>query len=154
MRKFLFGAAISLLVGGVAYAEDFIVVGSTDPHILKSATYSSGDRVLLAKGATLTLINGSGTLTRITGRSGGVVLPGAASSAPQPRFAALRALIERPQARRTFGAMRGGRYGDEACPKAADLTTIDQILAADENDCTAVAQEAMSTYMTSAAKPE
>jgi hypothetical protein len=151
VRKFLFGAAISLLVGGVAYAEDFIVVGSTDPSIAKSATYSSGDRVVLAKGATVTLINGAGALTRITSRPGGVVLPGSASSTPEPRFAALRALVERPQARRTFGAMRG-RDTDESCPKPADLTTIDQILAADAADCTGAAQEAMATYMAAAAK--
>ena len=151
MRKFLFGAAISLLVGGVAYAEDFIVVGSTDPSIVKNATYSSGDRLVLKRGATVTLINGSGALTRVTSRPGGVVLPGSASSTPEPRFAALRALVERPEARRTFGAMRG-RDTEESCPNPADLTTIDQILAADAADCTAAAKEAMTAYMDSAAK--
>lgn len=152
MRKFLFGVAVSLFIGGVAYADDFIVVSSTDPRIQKSATYSSGERVLLAKGATLTLINGAGTLTRVTGRPGGVVIPGSTTSAPQPRFAALRALIERPQARRTFGAMRG-RDTSESCPKPSELTTIDQILAADEADCTGAAQEAMTAYMANAGKP-
>lgn len=147
MRKFLFGVAMSLLVGGVAYAEDFIVVGSNDPRIPKSSTFSSGQHIALAQGKTLTLINGAGSLTRITGRAGGVVLPQSSTQGSPSRFAALRTLIERPQARRTFGAMRGGRYGDEACPKAADLTTIDAILAADKDDCTAVAQEAMNVYM-------
>ena len=145
---------MSLLVGGVAYAEDFIVVGSTDPGIQKSATFSSGQRINLARGSTLTLINGAGTISTLTGRPGGVVLPPATTQGSNSRFAALRALIERPQARRTFGAMRGGRYGDEACPKAAELTTIDAILAADKNDCTAVAQEAMTVFLANAGKPQ
>jgi hypothetical protein len=145
VRKFLFGVAVSLFVGGVAYAEDFIVVGSTDPHIAKSTVYSSGDRIPLARGSSVTLINGAGALTTVSGRDGGVVLPQSARRAGQPdNFAALRALIQRPQARRTFGAMRGGRYGDEACPKVSELTTIDSILAAQANDCVAVAQEALA----------
>lgn len=146
MRKFLFGvAAVSLLMGGVAYAEDFIVVGSTDPRIVKSSVYNSGERINIARGATVTVINSAGTLTTLTGRDGGVVLPQSARRAGQTdHFAAIRALLERPQARRTFGAMRGGRYGDEACPKASELTTIDAILAAEANDCVAVAQEALA----------
>jgi hypothetical protein len=154
VRKVVFGAVVGLLIGGVAYAEDYIVIGSTDPRIPKSSVFSSGERVPLAKGATVTLINGSGSLTTITGRPGGVVLPAAPSASNPDRMAALRSLIERPQARRTFGAMRGGRYGDEACPKASELTTIEAILAADENDCTAVAQEAMANLASGASKPE
>lgn len=153
MRKLLFGVAASLFVCGVAYAEDFIVVGSTDPRIPKSTVLNGGERVYLAKGATLTLVNGAGTVTTVTGRTGGVVLPQPAARAQPDRFAALRALLERPQARRTFGAMRGGRYGDEACPKVSELTTIDAILAADENECTAVAQEAMANLVNAAPKP-
>ncbi|MDX2233565.1 MAG: hypothetical protein NW200_03625 [Hyphomonadaceae bacterium] len=154
MRKFLFGAAISMMVCGVAYAEDFIVVGSTDPRIPKSTVYSAGQKIDLPRGATVTLINGAGTLTTIQGRPGGVVLPASARPADRTdHFAAIRALLERPQARRTFGAMRGGRYGDEACPKVSDLTTIEAILAADENDCTAVAQEAMAKLAGGAGEP-
>ncbi len=155
MRKFLFGAAISLFVGGVAYAEDFIVVRSSDPSILKGATYSSGDRVLLAKGATVTLINGSGTLMPITSRTGGVLLPqsSSSSSSAQPRISALQAFLQRPQARRTFGAMRG-RDTAESCPKPVELTTIDQIVAADEDGCTGAAQEAMTIYLEQAGKPD
>ena len=147
MRKFLFGVTMSLLVGGVAYAEDFIVVGSTDSHFTKSSTLSSGQRIALAPGKSLRLINGSGSISTINGRAGGVVLPQSTAAGSPDRFAALRTLLERPQARRTFGAMRGGRYGDDACPKAADLTTVDAILAADKDDCTAVAQEAMNAFM-------
>ena len=154
MRKFLFGAAMSLLVGGVAYAEDFIVVGSSDPRIPKSSTFSSGQHIALGQGKSLTLINGAGSLSTISGRAGGVVLPPSVSQGSPTRFAALRSLLERPQARRTFGAMRGGRYGDEACPKVADLVTIDAILAADQNDCNAVAQEAINVYMAKAGKPQ
>ena len=147
MRKFLFGVTMSLLVGGVAYAEDFIVLGSNDPRIPKSSTVSSGQHLALGQGKSLRLINGAGSISTVNGRVGGVVLPQSASAGAPDRFAALRTLLERPQARRTFGAMRGGRYGDDACPKAASLTTIDAILAADKDDCTAVAQEAMNVYM-------
>lgn len=152
MRKILFGVAASMLIGGVAYAEDFIVVGSTDPRIVKSSTFNAGERVFVAKGSTVTLVNSAGGLTTIQGRDGGVVLPQSArrAGASDP-FAQIRALLERPQARRTFGAMRGGRYGDEACPKASELTTIDAILAAEANDCVAVAQEALANL--GASKP-
>lgn len=152
MRKILFGVAMSLVIGGVAYAEDFIVVRSSDPRIPKSATFSSGERVYLAKGHSMTVINGAGTMTTYQGRTGGVVLP-AAPAAGQNRLPGLLALLQGPQQRRTFGAMRGGRYEDaDSCPKAAELTTVDAILAANAEGCTGAATEAMNAI--TAPKPD
>ena len=149
MRKFLFGVTMSLLVGGVAYAEDFIVLRSNDASFPKSSTLSSGRHIALSQGKSLTVINGAGSISTINGHAGGVTLPASAGAGSSNHFAALQALLSRPPARRTFGAMRGGRYGDDACPKVSDLTTIDSIIAADQNDCTAVAQDAMNAYMAS-----
>lgn len=152
MRKILFGVAMSLVIGGVAYAEDFIVVRSSDPRIPKSATFSAGERVYLAKGRSMTVINGAGSLSTYQGQPGGVVLPNAAP-ADRSRFSGLLALLERPQQRRTFGAMRGGRYDDDpSCPKPAELTTIDAILAADAEGCTGAAGEAMNLLVASEAR--
>lgn len=151
MRKILFGVAMSLIIGGVAYAEDFIVVRSSDPRIPKSATFSAGERVYLAKGKTMTVINGSGTLSTYQGAAGGIVLPQSATPADSNRFSSLLAMLGRPEQRRTFGAMRGGRYDDDpSCPKPADLVTVDQILAADAEGCTAAAKTAMDALTASA----
>lgn len=156
VRKFLFGVAMSVIIGGVAYAEDFIVVRSSDPRIPKNTTYSSGERVYLAKGATMTIINGAGTLATYTGRTGGIVLPSnQPTAADQNRFAGLLALLQGPQARRTFGAMRGGgRFAedDPTCPKADSLTSVDAILQADQDGCTHAAQTAMAAL--TAPKPQ
>lgn len=153
MRKILFGVAVSLLIGGVAYAEDFIVVRSSDPRIPKSATFDAGERVYLAKGHSMTVINGAGSLSTYQGATGGIVLPSTAAPINQNRFSGLLALLDRPQQRRTFGAMRGGRYDDDpSCPKPAELTTIDAILAADAEGCTGAAQEAMEALTASQAK--
>jgi hypothetical protein len=147
---------MSLVIGGVAYAEDYIVVRSSDPRIAKNSTFNAGERVYLAKGQTMTVINGAGALSTYTGQTGGIVLPSAAPTArDQNRFAGLLALLERPQARRTFGAMRGGRYDDDAsCPKAEELTSVDAILEADEAGCTAAAQAAMAALTEGAPKPQ
>ncbi len=153
MRKVLFAATVGLLIGGVAYAEDFMVVGSTDPRIPKGAVYSSGERIYLASGATLTLVNSAGSITPITGRTGGVVLPSTARPAGQTDlFASLRAMIERPQARRTFGAMRGGRYDDaEGCPAVTELTSLEAIAAADKDGCSDVAGKALEAFVAGSA---
>lgn len=146
MKKFIFAAAISFITAGAAFAEDFIVVSSTDPLIKKSAAFNSGDRLNIATGSTVTVVNGAGAVTVLRGKPGGVVLPRAAASNPA-RMASLASFLSRPESRSTFGAMRGGRYGDEGCPKAEELVTLEQILAAEEDDCSVVADAAMQAFV-------
>lgn len=142
VRKLLFGVAMSLVIGGVAYAEDFIVVRSSDPRIPKNASFSAGERVYLARGRSMTVINSAGSQSTYQGVAGGVVMP-AGASADSGILGSLRALLDRPEQRRTFGAMRGGRYGDDSsCPALETLTTPAAIVAADEEGCTGVAKAA------------
>lgn len=149
MRKVLFGVVMSLVVGGVAYAEDYIVVQSSDARIPRSATFSSGERVYLGHGHTMTVVNSAGTSTTYQGRAGGIVMPAAPTSAgADNRIAGLMSILQRPQ-RRTFGAMRGGRYKDaDTCPAAADLTTVDAIIEADKAGCVGASTAAMEALST------
>jgi len=151
VRKILFGVvAMSLVIGSVAYAEDFIVVRSSDPRIAKSTTFNAGERVYLAKGHSMTVINAAGSLSTYQGATGGIVLPAGVAASNPNRLSGLLALLQRPQQRRTFGAMRGGRYDDDpSCPKPAELITIDAIVAADGEGCTGAAQAALETLTAS-----
>lgn len=147
MKTFIFAAVISVVTAGAAFANDFIVVSSTDPLIKKSATFSAGARVNIATGSTVTVVNGAGAVTVLRAQPGGVVLPRASQAANPDRMASLSSFLSRPETRSTFGAMRGGRYGDESCPKAEELVTLEQILAAEEDDCSTVADTAMQAFI-------
>lgn len=152
MRKFVIGAALAMAFGGAAYAESFIVVRSTDPAVHRNTTFASGQTVPVAKGATVTVINGAGALSTLTSRSGSITLPGAANAGDAERISAMRSLLARPEARRTFGAMRGGAAQVGDCPAPETLTTIDAILKADADDCNEAARAAMTAYLANGAK--
>lgn len=143
MRIAILVMALSLLSVGGAAAADFVVVRSSDPAITKSATFDGGDRVLLAPGAALTLITSAGQVFTFLGQAGGVTLPKIEASEPS-RMALLQALISRPAKRRTFGGLRSAPPG---CSPAASLTTIDDILMAEDAGCASVAAEALELYL-------
>ena len=147
MKNFVIGAALAMVMGGVALADSFVVVRSTDPSVARNSTYTSGQTVTVAKGASLTVINGAGALSTLTSKTGSIVMPGAATAADAQRQTAMRAILERPAARRTFGAMRGGVHREGDCPAAADLKTLDDILQADADDCNDAASEAMAALV-------
>lgn len=129
---------------GVAAAQDFIVLNSTDQAFVKGAELRSGQRVNLGPGQRMTVISVSGDVRTLTGGNLGVVIPKSTTAAPQPSaFAALRAMVLRPPPRRVVGAMRG--MGN--CPKLEELKTIETIIAAETRGCTTVAKAALDSYL-------
>lgn len=147
VKKILTGAVLAIVLGGVAHADNFVVVRSSDPAVAARSMFTSGQTVSVRKGASLTVINGAGALSTLTSRSGAITLPGAASEADAQKASAMRAILERPQARRTFGAMRGGTHQVGDCPLASELKTMDDIIKADADDCNDVAQEALAAFV-------
>jgi hypothetical protein len=133
---------------GTAWADDFVVVRSTDASIVKGRSLSAGQSLQVAPGTKVTIISTSGELRTLTGGAGvaKVPQPGAAPSRPNT-LEALRAMLQRPKPRPVTGAMRG--VGD--CPKVEDLKTLDQIIAAEEKKCTTVARLALDNYLSATA---
>jgi len=144
MRKLLIGFALSLAVGGVAAASDYIAVGSTDPAIKRGQAFDAGAKVALGAGKTLTLMRASGEVITLKGGAAGATVPGAKlASADSARFETLRALVEPPPTGRTFGARRGG-----ICPAVETLTTLDDIVrVAEASGCKTVARQALDNYL-------
>lgn len=149
MRKLLIGVVLSVAMGGVAAASDYIVVNSTDPAIKRGQAFDAGAKVALGPGKTLTVMRPTGEVTTLKGSAAGATLPGARmAAADAARFETLRALVEPPPQGRTFGARRGG-----ICPAVETLTTLDEILrTAESSGCKTVARQALDTYLDKAAQ--
>jgi len=155
MRTAIFAAAATMLLTGAALAHDYIVVSSSDPAIAKGVVLSGGAVVPLASGRSLTVMSPTGQLNTYRGGAGAVVLP-KLETATDPGFIdALAALVRRPPPRRVTGAMRGGPTGAvrgaiglvPACAPAAELTTVEQIVAADAAGCGMTAKAALDAYL-------
>lgn len=144
MRKLLIGAVLSLALGGVAMASDYIVVASTDPSIPKGQAVDAGARLALGAGKSVTLMRASGEVLTLKGAAGGAIVPSAKlAAADSARFETLRALVQPPPEGRTFGARRGG-----ICPAIESLTTLDDIVrVAQTSGCKTVAREALDAYL-------
>jgi len=136
-------------VAGAAQAADYVVVKSTDPSIKAGLTLSSGQRVNLAAGQTLTLIAAAGDVTTLKGGAAGAVAPARRTAqADSGKLDALRVLIDPPPTGRTFGGRRGG-----VCPDPATLKTLDDILAVQKADCAPAARAALEALTANAPKP-
>jgi hypothetical protein len=134
---------VTALLTGAAMAHDYIVVNSTDPAIAKGATLNGGAVVPLASGRLLTVMSASGDLSTYRGGDLGVTLPRPATATEPGPFDALAALVRRPAPRRITGAMRG----PSACAPAPELTTLEQIVAANAAGCTMTAKIALDAYI-------
>ena len=138
-------ALAASMVAVSAMAQDFIVVSSTDAALKKGQALNAGQRIALAPGKTFTAIRTSGEVLVFKGAANGVIMPGAATpERDQWRFGALMSLVQPPPEGRTFGATRG----DGLCPEVAAMTTLSQIVRADEAGCVSQARSAFEAYLT------
>jgi hypothetical protein len=64
MRYAFLAIAAAATISGAALANDYIVVKSDDPGIPVSASFDAGQRVPLARSASLTLMSASGEVGR------------------------------------------------------------------------------------------
>lgn len=142
MRKTILGVLLAFGVAGAANAGDYVVVSSSDPTIRPGHELSSGQRVTLAAGQTLRIMDASGNVSSLRGAASGAVVPRAGAPGDATRMAQLRVLIDPPPASRTFGARRSG-----VCPDPANLTTVDQILAVQSSGCATQARAALEAYL-------
>ncbi|MBU6408428.1 MAG: hypothetical protein KGS44_15075 [Alphaproteobacteria bacterium] len=146
MRMILVAAAMGLSFLGVAVASEFVVVRSTDPAVARSTTFKAGDRVMVAPGATLTLMGPDGDVLTLRGDAAGRLTVPATETRRSDflRLSALREMLTRPSDRRAFGAVRSD---EDACPLAETLTSFDLILEADEAGCTQEATVALDLFV-------
>ena len=147
-------AATSLLCGA-AHARDFIVVGSSDPGLLRGQSFDAGARVPLAAGRTATLMHASGNLITLRGAQGGVALPARAGSPTESdRLAVLRMMVA-PARREMVGDGRVGRTRAATrgglCPGSLGLTTLDAIVLVQKAGCEVEAAAALEAWI--AAQP-
>ena len=143
MRGAILGIILAVGFAGAAAAADYVVVSSTNPALRPGQEVVGGQRLDLAAGQTLRLMNATGEVTTLRGAAGGATAPRPGAPADQARLAQLRVLIDPPPAGRTFGGRRSG-----VCPDPALLTTLDQILAVQSGGCAAQAREALQAYLT------
>lgn len=143
MRTAILAAAASALLTGAALAHDYIVVSSNDPAIAKGVVLDGGAIVPLAAGRTLTVMSATGATSTFRGGEAVVALPRLATAAEPGFLDALAALVRRPPPRRVTGAMRG----PSSCAPAAELTTVEQIVAADAAGCGMTAKVALDAYV-------
>lgn len=139
------GAILGLILAGfasAAAAADYVVVNSTDPALRPGSEVSAGQRIDLAAGQTLRLINATGEVTTLRGGPNGATAPRAGAAADPTRIAQLKVLIDPPPQGRTFGGRRAG-----VCPNPAALTTLDQILAVQSGGCADQARAALEAYL-------
>jgi hypothetical protein len=155
MRTAFFAAAATMLLTGAAMAHDYIVVSSSDPAIAKGVMLTGGAVVPLASGRSLTVMSPTGQLNTYRGGGAVVVLPKLATATDPGFFDALAGLVRRPPPRRITGAMRGGPTGAvrgvtgpvTVCAPAGELTTVEQIVAADAAGCAMTAKIALDAYV-------
>lgn len=142
MRAAILGMILASGLTGAAAAADYVVVGSTNPALRPGQEVSGGQRLDLAAGQTLRLMNATGELTVLRGGPNGATVPRPGAPSDPTRLAQLRVLIDPPPAGRTFGGRRAG-----VCPEPATLTTLDQILAVQSGGCTEQARAALEAYL-------
>jgi hypothetical protein len=146
----LAGLALALCAGAAA-ARDYVVVASSDPALVRGQALDAGARVPLGPGQTLTVMHASGSVVRLKGAAGGIVLPRRmANQADADRLAILKVMVA-PPARQTVPTTRT-RGGVGLCPEAASLTTLDAIAQARTGGCREVAGQALEAWI--AAQPE
>lgn len=137
-------AGLLVLAGvGPAAARDYIVVGSTDPALVRGQSFPAGARVSLGPGRTLTLMHASGSLVTVRGAAAGyVVLPiRQGSQAEADRLAIMRAIVAPPPS----GSLRATRGG--ICPDVASLANLDAIALAYQSGCKPVARQALEAWI-------
>jgi hypothetical protein len=142
MRSAILGVILAGGVAAAAQAGDYVVVASTDPSFRPGTELDGGQRVPLAAGRTLRLINTSGEITTLRGGASGAIAPRRGAPADATRLAQLKVLIDPPPASRTFGGRRAG-----VCPHPSELTTLDQILAVQSGGCDKEAKAALDAYL-------
>jgi hypothetical protein len=140
---------VSVCLTGAAFAEDYLVLSSTDGAITKGQAFASGALVRAAQGVTVTVMSPSGEIVRLTAGADGLRMPAAAAGARTKAVDSLQQILLRPPpSRRTFGAMRGA---EPECPPTDQLTTVEAIVAADENpQCRARAAAALQALIENA----
>jgi hypothetical protein len=150
--------AVTSVLCGVAHARDFIVVGSSDPALLRGQSFDAGAQVPLAAGRTATLMHASGNLITLRGARGGVALPARAGSpAESDRLSVLRmmvapaprAMVGDGRVSRTRAATRGG-----LCPGSQGLTTLDAIVLVQKAGCETEAAAALEAWIAAQPAPE
>lgn len=141
----ILGLALAAFAGAGA-ARDYIVVGSTDPAIVRGQAYDSGMKLTLAPGRTVTLMHASGDLVRLRGAEGGVLLPRRQSSqADAERLAILKVIVSTDQ--RGPGVTRPMRTRAGLCPEPATITTLDAVVQVHQGGCSAEATQALDAWI-------
>lgn len=142
MKTFLVGASLLLMTAGAAFAQDFIVVNSSDPAIVKGHTFNAGDQVSIAAGKSVSAIRTSGEVVTFQGGANPVTIPGERTpESDQWRAGALASLVSPPPEGRTFGATRG------FCPEPEEMLTLSIIVRADQAGCAEEARVAFANYV-------
>ena len=147
MRALLLGSILALAMAGSAAASDFVVLSSTDPAFKPGQQLMGGSSLRLAAGSQLTVIHASGMVRKLNaGANGAVQLPQvAASSANARRTEVLKLMVAQPRRTRSLVP--------PACPAPETLTTLDEILAAAEQEpCLPLARQALAAYAEKAAE--
>jgi hypothetical protein len=132
---------LALGAAGVASAADYVLVSSTDPALKPGLELDGGQHLALAAGKTATLMAAAGDITTLRGGPSGATAPPRKGGDPA-RLAALKVLVEPPTGGRTFGGRRGG-----VCPDADNLTTLDDILQAQDGGCVTEARRAFDALV-------
>jgi hypothetical protein len=138
---------LALGVAGAAQAADFVVVSSTDPTIPRGQSVAAGATLPLGVGKTVMVIDTAGQITRLTGASGGVILPRRQfASANSDRVAVLKMLVAQPRLKRSGP-------GAKPCPEV-DLTAFEGIVTTAQVDgCLTRARTAFEAYVVRASAP-
>lgn len=134
-------------VAGAAAAQDYIVVGSTDPAIVRGQPYDAGAKVPLAPGQTLTLMHSSGDLIRLKGVAGGVSVPRRQSTQPDAERLAILKVIVSGADKKDIGFARPMRTRAGVCPPASAITTLDAVVQAHKGGCQTEAAQALETWI-------
>lgn len=140
-------ASVGLVaVSSAAVARDYIVVGSTEPAIVRGQSFEAGARLSLPPGRTLTLMHASGSLVTVKGAAAGVVLPRRqGNQAEADRLAIMRSIVAPPPSRATRGGI---------CPGPETLTTLDAIAQAQQAGCRIAASRALDAWIAAQAPEE
>jgi len=148
----LAGLALAAAATGAA-ARDYIVVGSTDPAVVRGQAFDAGARIALAAGRTLTLMHASGDLLKVKGSAAGVVLPRRVASQGDADRLAILKIIVAPAERQTVGGMKLARTRAGVCPPAAGVTTLDAIVQVHQAGCADEAAQALEAWIAARAPP-
>lgn len=144
-RALILGLAFTTLAGAAA-ARDYIVVGSTDPAIIRGRALDGGEKVALAPGRTLTLMHASGDLLRLKGLAGGVLVPRRQSNpAEAERLMVLKTIVSTNQG--VPGAARPMRTRAGICPAASDIVTLDAVVQVYRAGCATEATQALEAWL-------